>query len=232
MTAPAKISDRLVCLPARPEPIELPASRSALIVVDMQNGYASPGGYRDLNGKDIAPARQVIANTAKIVHSARRAGMVVVFLQNGWDAELKSAGGPDSPHWHKSNPLKLMRARPELRGKILTHGTWDYELVRELQPQACDHVLPKARYSGFCGTDLDNLLRARSVRHLVFTGIATNVCVESTLREAYHREYFCVLVADATQHSGPSFMQDAVVYSVETFLGWVTTTAELCTALE
>ncbi|HEX7053177.1 MAG TPA: isochorismatase family protein [Burkholderiales bacterium] len=230
MTVPA--NHRMVRLPARPEPIELPAARTALIVVDMQNGYASPGGYRDLNGKDIGPARQVIANTAKVVEAARRAGMVIVFLQNGWDAELKTAGGPDSPNWHKSNPLKLMRARPELRGKILTHGTWDYALVRELQPQASDHVVPKARYSGFCGTDLDNILRARNVRHLLFTGIATNVCVESTLREAYHREYFCVLVADATQHSGPSFIQDAVLYNVETFLGWVTTTSELCTALE
>lgn len=232
MSAQAKAGDRVVRLPARPEAIELPASRTALIVVDMQNGYASPGGYRDLNGKDIGPARQVIANTAKIVQAARRAGMVVIFLQNGWDAELKTAGGPDSPNWHKSNPLKLMRSRPELRGKILTHGTWDYELVGELQPQASEHVVAKARYSGFCGTDLDNILRARNVRHLIFTGIATNVCVESTLREAYHREYFCVLVADATQHSGPSFMQDAVVYSVETFLGWVTTTAELCAAVE
>jgi ureidoacrylate peracid hydrolase len=157
---------------------------------------------------------------------------VVVFLQNGWDAELKSAGGPDSPNWHKSNPLKLMRARPELRGKILTHGSWDYELVGELQPRPGDHVVPKTRYSGFCGTDLDNLLRARNVRHLIFTGIATNVCVESTLRDAYHREYFCVLVADATQHSGPAFMQDAVIYSVETFLGWVTTTTELCASFQ
>jgi ureidoacrylate peracid hydrolase len=224
--------DRLVCLPARPEPIELAAARTALIVVDMQNGYASPGGYRDLNGKDIAPARQVIANTARILQAARAAGMLVVFLQNGWDAELKSTGGPESPNWHKSNPLKLMRARPELRGKILTHGSWDYELVGELQPRPGEHVVPKARYSGFCGTDLDNLLRARNVRHLIFTGIATNVCVESTLRDAYHREYFCVLVADATQHSGPAFMQDAVLYSVETFLGWVTTTAELCASLQ
>jgi ureidoacrylate peracid hydrolase len=232
VSSPTSTGERLVRLPARPEAIELPATRTALIVVDMQNGYASPGGYRDLNGKDIGPAKQVIANNVTIVQAARRAGMVVVFLQNGWDPELKTAGGPDSPNWHKSNPLKLMRARADLRGKILTHGTWDYELVRELQPQAGDHVVPKARYSGFCGTDLDNILRACNVRHLVFTGIATNVCVESTLREAYHREYFCVLVADATQHSGPAFMQDAVIYSVETFLGWVTTTSELCTALK
>jgi ureidoacrylate peracid hydrolase len=98
-------------------------------------------------------------------------------------------------------------------------------------PQEDEFVVPKTRYSGFCGTNLDNILRARNVRHLIFTGIATNVCVESTLREAYHREYFCILVDDATQQSGPDFVQKAVLYSVENFLGWLTTTNEICSAL-
>jgi ureidoacrylate peracid hydrolase len=221
-----------VRLAARPEPLDLPLAQSALIIVDMQNGYASPGGYRDLNGKDIAPARQVIANTSRLAAAARSAGMTIVFLQNGWDAELKNSGGPGSPNWHKSNPLKLMRARPELKGKILTHGSWDYDLVDALVPEAGDLVVPKARYSGFCGTDLDNILRSRSIRHLVVCGIASNVCVESTIREAYHREYFCVFVSDATQQAGPSYVQDAVIYTMETFLGWVSSTDEVCAALK
>jgi ureidoacrylate peracid hydrolase len=222
---------KAIHLPARPEALDLPASKTAVIVVDLQNGYSSPGGYRDIIGRDIGPAKGVIRNTSRILEAARRAGLTIVFLQNGWDPELKSTGGPGSPNWHKSNPLKLMRGRKDLEGKILTHGSWDYELVTELVPQKDDFVVPKARYSGFCGTDLDSILRARDIRHLIFTGIATNVCVESTLREAYHREYFCVLVDDATQQSGPDFVQKAVVYSVETFLGWVTTTDQLCGAL-
>jgi ureidoacrylate peracid hydrolase len=153
-------------------------------------------------------------------------------LQNGWDAELKTAGGPNSPNWHKSNPLKTMRARPELKGKILTHGSWDYEFVDELKPAPSDIIVPKARYSGFCGTALDNILRARDIRHLIFVGIATNVCVESTIRDAYHREFFCILAADATQQSGPAFIQDATLYNVERFLGWVATTDAICSALE
>ena len=218
-------------LAARPDALELTPDRAALIVVDLQNGYASPGGFRDLAGRDIRPAPRVIANTQRLIAAARTAGLAIVFLQNGWDKELKNAGGPDSPNWHKSNPLALMRARPELRGKILTHGSWDYALVDGIRPEPGDFIVPKARYSGFCGTDLDNILRARNIRQLVFAGIATNVCVESTLREAYHREYFCVLVGDATQQSGPDFVQDAVLYSVETFLGWVTTTDAFCDAL-
>jgi ureidoacrylate peracid hydrolase len=216
---------------AKPESIELIPARTALVVVDLQNGYASPGGYRQLVGQDIGPARQAVANALRLLEVAREAGLTVIMLKNGWDAELKTAGGPNSPNWHKSNPLKTMRARPELKGKILTHGTWDYEFVDELRPAPSDIIVPKARYSGFCGTALDNILRARDIRHLVFVGIATNVCVESTIRDAYHREFFCILVADATQQSGPAFIQDATLYNVERFLGWVTTTDSVCGAL-
>jgi ureidoacrylate peracid hydrolase len=201
------------------------------VVVDLQNGYASPGGYRHLIGQDVGPAQQAVANSLRLIAAARTAGLTVIMLKNGWDPELKSAGGPTSPNWHKSNPLKTMRARPELKGKILTHGSWDYEFVDELKPAPSDIVVPKARYSGFCGTALDNILRARDVRHLLFAGIATNVCVESTIRDAYHREFFCLLVADATQQSGPAFIQDATLYNVERFLGWVTTTDAVCSAL-
>ena len=82
------------------------------------------------------------------------------------------------------------------------------------------------------GTNLDTLLRERDIRWLVFTGIATNVCVESTLRDAYFREYFCLLVEDATQQSGPEFIQQATVHTVEPFFGWVTTAEALERAIE
>lgn len=222
---------RTTILAATPEPIELPLEHTALIVVDMQNGYASLGGYRDLAGKDIGPAQAVIDRTREVLAAARSAGLCIAYLQNGWDPELKNSGGPSSPNWYKSNPLKLMRERAALRGKILTHGSWDYSFVEGLEPDPQDFIVPKGRYSGFCGTDLDNLLRSRGIRHLVFVGIASNVCVESTIRDAYFREYFCVFVRDATQASGPAFIQDAVIYNVETFLGWVTNTAELCAVL-
>jgi len=221
-----------IALPARPQAIELPLAHTALIVVDMQNGYASRGGYRDLAGKDVKPAQAVIRNVARLLVSSRRAGLTRIFLQNGWDSELRNSGGPGSPNWHKSNPLKLMRNKTELAGKILTHGSWDYDFVDSLRPEPGEFIVPKARYSGFCGTDLENILRARDIRHLIFCGIATNVCVESTIRDAYHREYFCILTHDAAQQSGPAFVQDAVLYSMETFLGWVTDTDSVCTTLD
>ena len=154
--------------------------------------------------------------------------MPVVFLQNGWDADYVEAGGPGSPNWWKSNALKTMRARPELRGKLLAKGTWDYALIDELTPQAGDIVIEKPRYSAFFNSQLDSVLRARGIRNIVFVGIASNVCVESTLRDGFHLEYFGVMLEDATHHLGPDYVRDATIYNVEKFFGWVSTVADFC----
>ncbi len=122
---------------------------SALIVVDMQNAYASRGGYLDLAGFDVSATRPVIDNINLAVAAARAAGMLIIWFQNGWDEQYVEAGGPGSPNYHKSNALKTMRQRPELQGKLLAKGGWDYQLVDELRPREGDIVLPKPRYSGF-----------------------------------------------------------------------------------
>lgn len=224
-------SGRKVTLPARPDPIEVDPAATAVIVIDMQNAYASPGGYVDLAGFDISGAAGVIERISQVLDTARGAGMQVVFLQNGWDADYVEAGGPGSPNWHKSNALKTMRARPELQGQLLARGGWDYELVDALQPKPGDIRVHKTRYSAFFNSQLDSVLRARGIRTLVFVGIASNVCVESTLRDAFHLEYFGVMLHDATHHLGPDYLQKATIYNVEKFFGWVSTVAEFCGTL-
>jgi ureidoacrylate peracid hydrolase len=219
-----------VTLDARPEPLSLSVSQTALVVVDMQNAYASPGGYLDLAGFDISGARQAIARIAQAIDAAHRAGITVVYFQNGWDSGYVEAGGPGSPNWHKSNALKTMRRRPELEGTLLAKGGWDYALVDALAPREGDIVVPKPRYSGFFNTQFDSLLRSRGIRNLAFCGIATNVCVESTLRDGFFLEYFGILLEDATHQAGPEFVQKASVYNIETFFGWVTDTATFCSA--
>jgi ureidoacrylate peracid hydrolase len=113
-----------------------------------------------------------------------------------------------------------MRARPELKGQLLVEGTWDFEIVPELKPQAKDLVVLKTRYSGFAGTTLDSVLRAREIRYLFFVGIATNVCVESTLRDAYFHEYWPILVTDGAMQAGPPSAHAATIFNVESFFGW------------
>ena len=219
---------RVITLPARPEPIRVSVEETAIVVIDMQNAYASKGGYVDEAGFDISGAAGTIGQIAKVLDTARGAGMTIVYLQNGWDSDYVEAGGPGSPNWHKSNALKTMRARPELQGKLLAKGGWDYALVDALAPQGGDIVLPKTRYSAFFNSQLDSTLRSRGIRNIVFVGIATNVCVESTLRDGFHLEYFGVMLEDATHHLGPHFIQAASVYNVEKFFGWVSTVADFC----
>jgi len=216
---------------ARPEPIAIHASNSALIVVDMQNAYATKGGYLDLAGFDVSGAAAALERIQVAIKAARQAAIPVVFFQNGWDDKYVEAGGEGSPNWHKSNALKTMRRHPALMGTLLAKGGWDYDLVDELSPQEGDIVLPKPRYSGFYNTSLDSMLRARGIRNLVFTGIATNVCVESTLRDGFFLEYFGIVLADATHQAGPAYIQQAALYNIETFFGWVSSVDEFCSSI-
>jgi ureidoacrylate peracid hydrolase len=216
---------------ARPQPVDWLAGETALVVVDMQNGFLKPGGYFANCGYDLAHAPRTIAAVRTVVDAARGAGLLRVFIQSGFDAKHLVVGGPTAPVWHKSEAQILMRERPELAYTLITEGTWDYELVEELAPRPDELVVKKSRYSGFAGTNLDQVLRARRIRNLVFAGVATNACVESTLREAYHHEYFVLLLEDATHHAGPQFLKDATIWNVERFFGWVAPSAAFIAAL-
>lgn len=220
-----------VVLSARPEPVRVSPADTAVVVIDMQNAYASEGGYVDLAGFDIAGAAEVVGRIVQVLDTARSAEMPVIYLQNGWDPEYLEAGTPASPNWHKSNALKTMRERPELHGKLLARGGWDYELVDALAPKPGDIRVHKTRYSAFFNSQLDSILRARGIRTIVFVGIASNVCVESTLRDGFHLEYFGVMLEDATHHLGPDFTRQATVYNIERFFGWVSTVADFCGAV-
>ena len=225
--------NRILSLPqARPSAIDWQAGETALIVVDMQNGFLKPGGYFDQVGYDLAHAPGTIERVQRTVAAARAAGMLVVYIQSGFDAKHLVVGGPSAPVWHKSEAQVLMRERPELAYRLITEGTWDYELVDELTPADGELVVRKSRYSAFAGTPLDQVLRARRVRNLVLCGVAANVCVESTLREAYHREYFCLLIEDATHHAGPAYLREATLWNVERFFGWVAPVAALAAACD
>jgi ureidoacrylate peracid hydrolase len=221
----------MTALPTRPEPLEVAFGKAAVVVVDMQNAFASPGGLLDLAGIDISGAAKVVRTIASVLSAARAQGIQVVYLQTGYKPDLSNGGGASSPNPRKETALCLMRARPELKGKLLVEGTWDFEIVPELAPQARDLVVLKTRYSGFAGTTLDSVLRAREIRYLFFVGIATNVCVESTLRDAYFHEYWPILVTDAAMQAGPPSAHEATIFNVESFFGWTLTAERLIESL-
>ncbi|MEN9704770.1 MAG: hypothetical protein RLZZ393_649, partial [Pseudomonadota bacterium] len=176
-------------------------------------------------------AAAVVRTIRGVLEAARAAGVPVVYLQTGYKPDLSNGGGPASPNPRKETALCLMRARPELKGQLLVEGTWDFQIVDELAPRDGDVVVLKTRYSGFAGTQLDSVLRVREVRNLVFVGIATNVCVESTLRDAYFHEYWPILVTDGAMQAGPPEAHAATVFNVESFFGWTIGATALCEAL-
>jgi ureidoacrylate peracid hydrolase len=218
-------------LNSKPEPVEIDPTLSAIIVVDMQNAFASRGGTLDIAGVDLSEAPRVVRTIRNVLDAARPAGVQIVYLQMVYKPDLSDAGGPNSPNCYKELAMHTMRAKPELRGKLLTEGTWDAAIVDDLAPQRGDLVITKTRYSGFAGTTLDSQLRVRGIQYLLFAGIATNVCVESTLRDAYFHDYWPILVADGTMPAGGREIYEATLFNVESFFGWSVKSEELCAAL-
>jgi ureidoacrylate peracid hydrolase len=120
-----------------------------------------------------------------------------------------------------------MKQHPEWKDKFYLYGTWGAEIIEELKPHERDIIVKKQKHDGFIGTNLDIILRTLGAKYLFFVGIATNICVESTLRHAFSLDYFPILVSDAVSPMGPNISQDAAVLNVQSTFGWVTHAKDL-----
>ncbi len=221
-------------LAARPEPVEIDLKRTALIVVDMQNAYAKKGGMLDIisGAFDEERTKPVIAAHQRLLPVARAAGVKVVYLQFGYKEDLSNAGGPMSPNRRTHAAVRMVRERPADREKLIVEGTWGWEIIDEIKPKPEDILVRKARYSGFAGTALESQLNGMDIRYLLFTGVATNVCVDSTARDAYFAEFWPILIEDAMNHTGPDFNRDSTLWFFETKAGWITDTHKVMDLLE
>ncbi len=221
-----------IIIPAEPEPIKLDIDRTALIVVDMQNAFCTKDGMFDVMSRlDEAKTKAVIETDKKVIEASRSRGIKIIYLRMTYDSDLADAGGAESPNYWKEGGIKAMREHPEWKGKFLTIDTWDWQIIDDLKPQPADIVVNKNRYSAFVNPEFDSILRKNNLKHLIFIGIATNVCVESTLRDAYFHEYFPLLVSDACGNTGPDYIQEATIWNVSRVFGWVTTSDDLVKAL-
>ena len=197
MDAPGTFLD----VAARPQTFRLATATTAVVVVDMQNDFASPGGMFDRAGIDITGIRAIVPNVRAVLAAARDAGVMIVYLKMGFGPDLADAGYPSSPTWLKHLPLRAGDAVTSPDGtpsRILVRDCWNTDIVSELCPANSDIVLYKTRYSGFYATELDALLRGHGIEQLVVVGATTSVCVESTVRDAMFRDYHCLVLADAT----------------------------------
>jgi ureidoacrylate peracid hydrolase len=228
-----------VVVNAKPEAVALDTSQTAVIVVDMQNDFGSEGGMFALAGIDISGIRNTIAPTARVLSAVRRAGLPVIYLKMAFHSDLSNVGGSDAPNWIKHRPLRpgdVTTAPDGTASRILVRDTWNTEIVPELAPELGDTLIYKHRFSGFYETELDQVLRSRSIKSLIFTGCTTSVCVESTIRDAMFRDYTCLLLEDCTAEpigdGLPRSNHDASLLVIQALFGWVSDSAGLISAFE
>jgi ureidoacrylate peracid hydrolase len=215
-----------VVIQAEPGPIEIDLERTAVMVIDMQNAFVSKGGMFDLSGKDMDYIAQTIEPNRNIIEAAREKGVKVVYAVHRITADMKEIG----PMSRFSMTPERMK-NPEVRNGWIMEGTWGTEIIEELRPREDEMVIVKRRFGAFSGTELDMMLRTFDIRYLIFTGVATNICVETSLREASQLQYLPILVSDACAASDPSRQQSSIDNIKEIF-GWVTTSDIILEALK
>jgi len=222
----------IVRLQARPEPLEIDLHRTAVMIIDMQNGYVSKGGFLDLRGFGVSRCEKIIEPIKVLADTARSKGYRVIYVVTRHPVDMSDSGGPDSALWHKDFALTLKREHPEWEDKFTFRDTWGAEVIEELKPQESDIISEKMRMTAFFQTNLDTVLKTYNIKYLICTGVATNGCVEATLRDAYYLGYFPILVSDAVMNIGPDFTQEATIHNIETFYGWVVTTEDCIRAMK
>lgn len=222
-----------VLLEAEPSPLEIDPHRTALVIVDMQNSFAKEGGLFDMAGSDLSEVPAAASAINRVAGALRKKGGKVVYVVHVYSTDLHEAGAPDSANVVKSGIIKISREQPALRGKLAIRGCWGVEVIPELAPEPGDAVVEKIRHSGFYETTLDTTLKTLNARYLLFAGTELSMCVEATIRDAFYRGYYCILVSDAAVSSRRlPFRREATTYNVSKSLGWVTTSAKVVRALQ
>ena len=186
---------------ARPYDYTFEPGRTAVVMIDMQRDFLEPGGFGAMLGNDVSKLRPIVPACSRLLALARTHGMTVIHTQEAHDTDLA-----DCP------PSKRARGRlacgigdPGPLGRVLVAGEPGAGFVPELQPQPGDVVLRKPGKGAFCATGLDGILHAQGITHLLIGGVTTEVCVQTTMREANDRGYECLLVTDCAASYFPEF---------------------------
>jgi ureidoacrylate peracid hydrolase len=210
-----------------------------VIVVDMQNDFGTKGGMFERAGIDISGIQRAVYPTSNVLDLARKAGIKIEYLKMAYRPDLSDLGGPDSVNRarHLRTGVGQSVTAPDgTPSRILIRDTWNTEILSELKPHDGDIVLYKTRFSGFYKTDLHERLSALGIKHLIFTGCTTSICVESTVRDAMFRDYLCILLADCMSEPVgeglPRSNHEATLLATEVAFGWVSSSTHFAKSLQ
>ncbi|HMJ37204.1 MAG TPA: isochorismatase family cysteine hydrolase [Baekduia sp.] len=219
-----------VSVPADPYDFELDPETTALVIIDMQRDFLEPGGFGSMLGNDVSLLASTIEPLQQVLAAARAIGMPVIHTREGHRADLA-----DAP------PAKLARGRlscgigdPGPFGRVLVRGEHGHDIVDELAPIDGEPILDKPGKGAFYATDLELLLRNRAVRRLIVTGVTTEVCVHTTVREANDRGFECLVLSDCVGSYFPEFHQVGLqmIAAQGGIFGWVAPSSQLLARLE
>ncbi|HWI70535.1 MAG TPA: isochorismatase family cysteine hydrolase [Baekduia sp.] len=187
-------------------PPPIPTSETALLLIDLQNGFVHPEGWTARMFGGLAPSlAATVAPAARALAAAREAGIPVIHTQHAWEP-----GYADGGFLVEEIYPKLFADRPAEGRFDLVRGSWDADFLAELAPREGEHIIYKNRYDAFIGTALERLLMRLKVRTLVVGGVVTTVCVESTVRDAAMRDYRVYLIGDAIGDADQAAHEDGL----------------------
>lgn len=199
---------------------------TALLVIDMQNDFCAEGGLATREGFDATPVRDMAARLPDFCAAARKAGVLVVFVRNLYSTESNFYL---SDAWLEQ--AARVRKGSYTLDPVCAAGHWGSEFYGNIRPESGDVVVTKHRFNAFHNTDLETILRSNGIRTLVFSGCLTNVCVETTARDAFMRDYYVVVTADGTSAYLESDHKGSL-FNIERFFGQVVGIGDVCESWE
>ncbi len=219
----------MISIDAKPYPFEFEADRCALLIIDMQRDFLEPGGFGDMLGNDVSILRATIEPNRRLLQAGRAAGLFVLHTREGHRPDLTDL--PPSK-WRRGNGRTRIGDRGPL-GRILTRGEPGHDIVMELSPEAGEPVIDKPGKGAFWSTDLHAILQNRNIAQLIVTGVTTEVCVGSTVREANDRGYDCLVLADCVGSYRPEFHQAGLdmITAQGGIFGWVSDSSRFIGAI-
>jgi nicotinamidase-related amidase len=218
-----------VIIEAEPAPVTVDWERAALLIIDMQRDFLEPGGFGESLGNDVSLLAAAVAPCRAVLAVARAAGLLVIHTREGHLPDLS-----DAP------PAKVERGAPRMRigdpgpmGRILIRGEPGHSIVPELAPIADEPVIDKPGKGAFYGTELETVLRERRIETLLVCGVTTEVCVNTTVREANDRGYRCIVLADCCASYFPEFHSSglAMIKAQGGIFGWVSSSEAALAAM-